>query len=139
MERYAYSLDGKIYVGSFESRDAAKRGALFDNRHVLEARTSVDVWTAIRGTSPRAGELVPSGERLLSLMKDQLGGGEAAAAWFAKLEGLPEETIERLRHRVVEAFEGWTGSLGLHPRFFSVEEPHKNSAFVIEGVKKAVG
>lgn len=137
MERYAYSLDGKSYTGSYESRDAAGRGALQDNKHRLIARSTVDVWTAIRGTCPRAGELVSSGEELLAFLRTRLGPDAAAEAWFAKLEGLPEETIDVLRKHMADAFERWTGSLGLQPRFFEVSEPCRRAMFVIEGVKEA--
>lgn len=139
MERYAYSLDQKTWVGVFDSRDQASRAAGQDNRHLYAPKENITVWTGIAGRTPRAGELVPGGADLLQLLKQRLGDQGAAAEWFKKLEGLPPETVDVLRRRVVDAVDSWANSIGLQPRFFEVEEPERHTVCVFNGTKREAG
>lgn len=139
MERYAYSLDQKSWVGAFDSRDQAARQGAQDNRHLVAPKGNLEIWTAVAGRSPRAGELVPDGSELLQMLARQLGDQGNAGEWFLKLTALPSETHEVLRRRVADAVDGWVGALGLQPRFFSVEDPQRHSICVFNGTKREAG
>jgi hypothetical protein len=114
--KYAFSLNGEHYRGSFASREEAVAEALDAARRAADVPQTVFVGRRVPGDSKASGHARAVLSHMAARAREQFG--EAASGYLANLDKTQIESLDEMLQTVVL---GWLEHNDLKPTFFKIE------------------
>jgi len=114
--KYAFSLNGEHYRGSFESRDEALREAISAARRSVDTPLSVYVGRRVPGDVKASGHARAVLANMTARARDEYG--DAGASYLA---GITKPQIEKLDEALQMVIQGWLQQNELAPTFSKIE------------------
>ena len=114
--KYAYSLNGEHYRGSFDTREAARAVGIEAAQRAADGPQTIFVGRMIAGDTKASGHARMILSNMMARAREEFG--DAASQY---LTNLPKPQIEQLDETLELVIRGWLHRNNLIPTFFKLE------------------